>query len=122
MRFRAAIELLKDTKNQNIINAVYKKCKAQENKPKEEIVNYVKEIYKPSSANQISDKIAQMLTTADIHAKVKIIYQTIEDLHEAIPGHTGDWYFTGNYPTPGGNKVVNKSFINYIEGRNERAY
>jgi amidophosphoribosyltransferase len=120
--FRAAIELLKDTKNQNIINAVYKKCKAQENKSKEEIVNYVKEIYKPFSANQISDKIAQMLTTADIHAKVKIIYQTIEDLHEAIPGHTGDWYFTGNYPTPGGNKVVNKSFINYIEGRNERAY
>jgi amidophosphoribosyltransferase len=82
----------------------------------------VKEIYKPFSANQISDKIAQMLTTADIHSKVKIIYQTIEDLHEAIPGHTGDWYFTGNYPTPGGNKVVNKSFINYIEGRNERAY
>jgi amidophosphoribosyltransferase len=120
--FRAAIELLKDTKNQNIINAVYKKCKAQENKSKEEIVNYVKEIYKPFSANQISDKIAQMLTTADIHSKVKIIYQTIEDLHEAIPGHTGDWYFTGNYPTPGGNKVVNKSFINYIEGRNERAY
>jgi len=120
--FRAAIELLKDTKNQNIINAVYKKCKAQENKSKEEIVNYVKENYKPFSANQISDKIAQMLTTADIHSKVKIIYQTIEDLHEAIHGHTGDWYFTGNYPTPGGNKVVNKSFINYIEGRNERAY
>jgi amidophosphoribosyltransferase len=120
--FRAVIELLKDSKKENIINTVYKKCKAQENKPKEEIVNFVKEIYKPFSAGQISDKIAQMLTTADIHAEVKIIYQTIEDLHDAIPGHTGDWYFTGNYPTPGGNKVVNKSFINYIEGRNERAY
>jgi amidophosphoribosyltransferase len=120
--FRATIELLKESKRENIINTVYKKCKAQENKPKEEIVNFVKEIYKPFTAMQISDKIAQMLTTSEIHAKVKIIYQTIEDLHEAIPGHTGDWYFTGNYPTPGGNKVVNKSFINYIEGRNERAY
>ena len=115
--FRATIELLKDSKKENIINTVYKKCKAQENKPKEEIINYVKEIYKPFTAKQISDKIAQMLTTSDIHAEVKIIYQTIEDLHEAIPGHTGDWYFTGNYPTPGGNKVVNKSFINYIEGK-----
>jgi amidophosphoribosyltransferase len=120
--FRAVIELLKDSKKENIINTVYKKCKAQEQLPKEEIVNFVKEIYKPFTAGQISDKTAQMLTTSDIHAKVKIIYQTIEDLHEAIPGHTGDWYFTGNYPTPGGNKVVNKSFINYIEGRNERAY
>jgi amidophosphoribosyltransferase len=120
--FRATIELLKDSKKEAIINTVYKKCKAQEKKNKEEIVNYVKEIYKPFSAKQISDKIAQMLTTSDIHAEVKIIYQTIEDLHEAIPGHTGDWYFTGNYPTPGGNKVVNKSFINYIEGKNERAY
>jgi len=120
--FRATIELLKESKRENIINTVYKKCKAQENKPKEEIVNFVKEIYKPFTARQISDRIAKMLTTSDIHAEVKIIYQTIEDLHEAIPGHTGDWYFTGNYPTPGGNKVVNKSFINYIEGRNERAY
>jgi amidophosphoribosyltransferase len=120
--FRAAMKLLKDTHKQNIINSVYKKCKAQENKPKEEIVNYVKEIYKPFSARQISEKIAQMLTVKEISAEIKIIYQTIEDLHDAIPGHTGDWYFTGNYPTPGGNKVVNKSFINYIEGRNERAY
>jgi len=120
--FRATIELLKESKRDNIINTVYKKCKAQENKPKEEIVNFVKEIYKPFTARQISDRIAKMLTTSDIHAEVKIIYQIIEDLHEAIPGHTGDWYFTGNYPTPGGNKVVNKSFINYIEGRNERAY
>jgi amidophosphoribosyltransferase len=120
--FRAAIELLKDERKENIINAVYKKSKAQELKPKEEIENFVKEIYNPFSAKQISDKIAQMLTVSDIRAEVKIIYQTIEDLHEAIPDHSGDWYFTGNYPTPGGNKVVNKSFINYIEGRNERAY
>lgn len=120
--FKATIELLKDSHKENIINSVYQKCKAQAGKPKEEIINYVKEIYKPFTARQISDKIAQMLTVSDIHAEVKIIYQTIEDLHEAIPGHTGDWYFTGNYPTPGGNKVVNKSFINYIEGKNERAY
>lgn len=120
--FRATIELLRDTNRQNVINEVYKKCKEQENKPKEEIINYVKEIYKPFTAGQISDKIAEMLTTKKINAEVKIIYQTIEDLHEAIPNHKGDWYFTGDYPTPGGNKVVNKSFINYIEGRNERAY
>jgi amidophosphoribosyltransferase len=120
--FRATIELLKDNKKQDIINWVYKKCKEQEGRPKEEIVNHVKEIYRPFTAAQISFKVAQMLTTNEIHAGIRIIYQSIENLHEAIPGHTGDWYFTGNYPTPGGNKVVNKSFINYIEGRNERAY
>jgi amidophosphoribosyltransferase len=94
----------------------------QEYKPKEEIVNYVKDIYKPFSPGEISKKIAEMLVSREIKAKVEIIYQSIEDLHDAIPNHTGDWYFTGNYPTPGGNKVVNKSYINYIEGRNERAY
>lgn len=82
----------------------------------------MKDIYKPFTADEISDKISQMLTESDIKAKVKIIYQSIEDLHAALPNDKGDWYFTGNYPTPGGNKVVNKSFINYIEGRNERAY
>jgi len=82
----------------------------------------VKEIYKPFKAEQISSKISELLTEWDIQSDVEIIYQTIEDLHEAIPEHKGDWYFTGDYPTPGGNKVVNKSFINYIEGRNERAY
>lgn len=85
-------------------------------------MNYVKEIYKPFSADQISDKIAQMLRTPAINAEVKIVYQSIENLHEACPGHLGDWYFTGDYPTPGGNKVVNRSFINFIEGRNARAY
>lgn len=120
--FRATIELLKETSQEHIINKVYKKSKEQEHKPKEEIVNYVKEIYRPFSPEEISDKIAHLITTSNIKAKVKVIYQTIEDLHDAIPDHLGDWYFTGNYPTPGGNKVVNKSFINYIEGRDERAY
>ena len=120
--FRATIELLGDTKQNHIINEVYNKCKAQDNLPKEQMVNYVKEIYKPFTAEQISAKIAEMLTHKDLKAKVQVIYQTIEDLHDAIPNHLGDWYFTGNYPTPGGNRVVNRSFINYIEGRNERAY
>jgi amidophosphoribosyltransferase len=120
--FIATIELLKEHKMTGIINEVYLKCKAQENLPKEEVVNHVKEIYKPFTAEQISAKISAMVTPADCRAEVQVVYQTIEDLHEAIPNHTGDWYFTGNYPTPGGNKVVNRSFINYIEGRNERAY
>ena len=120
--FIATIELLKEHKMAGIINEVYLKCKAQEKLPKEEVVNHVKEIYKPFTAEQISAKISQLVTPADCRAEVQVVYQTIEDLHEAIPNHTGDWYFTGNYPTPGGNKVVNRSFINYIEGRNERAY
>lgn len=120
--FKATIELLKETGQEDVINRVYKKSKDQEHKPKEEIINYVKDIYKPFTPEQISDKIAELLTDSSINADVKIIYQTIEDLHDAIPDHLGDWYFTGNYPTPGGNKVVNKSFINYIEGRDERAY
>jgi len=120
--FRAAIDLLKETGQGSIISDVYKKSKAQENKPKEEIVNYVKEIYKPFTADQISDRISKLLKTSDINAEVKIVYQTIEGLHEACPDHKGDWYFTGNYPTPGGNNVVNKSFINFIEGKKSRAY
>jgi amidophosphoribosyltransferase len=120
--FKAAIELLKETQQEHIINEVYRKSKEQQNLPKEEIVNYVKEIYKPFSAAQISNKIAELVTAFDIEADIKIIYQSIENLHAAIPHHTGDWYFTGDYPTPGGNKVVNQSFINYIEGKNTRAY
>ncbi len=120
--FKAAIALLKETQQEYIINEVYNKSKAQENLPKEEVVNYVKEIYKPFKAEQISQKIAELVISHDIKAEVKIIYQSIENLHQAIPHHTGDWYFTGDYPTPGGNKVVNQSFINYIEGRNTRAY
>ena len=120
--FSAAIELLKESNQESVINSVYKKCKAQQGLPKEEIINYVKEIYKPFTAEQISDKIAQLVTAKGVSAEVKVIYQSIEDLHNAIPNHTGDWYFTGNYPTPGGNKVVNQSYINYIEGVNSRAY
>lgn len=120
--FKAVIELLNETNQKNLINEIYKKSKKQEKLPKEEICNHVKEIYKAFSPERISEKISELLTSKDIKAEVTIIYQTIEDLHEACPNHTGDWYFTGNYPTPGGNKVVNKSFINYCEGKNERAY
>ncbi len=120
--FKAAIELLKDTHQEHIINEVYKMSKAQEKSPKEKIINHVKEIYRPFTAEQISEKISGLLTPASCKASVHIVYQTIADLHEAIPNHQGDWYFTGNYPTPGGNKVVNRAFINYIEGRNVRAY
>jgi amidophosphoribosyltransferase len=120
--FSATIELLKANGKDKLIDEVYKKCKSQEHFPKEQIVNYVKDIYKPFTAEQISNQIAKMLTPKGINAEVKIVYQTIENLHQACPNHKGDWYFTGNYPTPGGNKVVNKAFINYIEGSNERAY
>jgi amidophosphoribosyltransferase len=120
--FKAAIELLKETQQEHIINEVYRKSKEQQNLPKEEIINHVKEIFKPLSAQQISDKIAELVTAHDIQAEVKVIYQTIEDLHSAIPQNTGDWYFTGDYPTPGGNMVVNRAFINYIEGITARAY
>jgi amidophosphoribosyltransferase len=101
---------------------VYKKSKEQEDLPKEQIVNHVRDIYKPFTQEQISQKIAQMLKNSNINADLKIVYQTIENLHKACPNNLGDWYFTGNYPTPGGNKVVNRSFINFIEGRNMRAY
>ena len=120
--FNATIELLKDTNQEHVIDEVYRKCKEQENLPKEEIVNYVKEIYKTFKAEEVSAKIAELLKPEDCKAEVEIIYQTIENLHQACPNDTGDWYFTGNYPTPGGNKVVNTSFINYVEGRSGRAY
>jgi amidophosphoribosyltransferase len=120
--FNAAIELLKDTNQESVINEVYKKSKAQQGFPKEEIVNYVKDIYKPFTAEEISGKIGKMLTASDVKAEVEIVYQSIENLHKACPHNKGDWYFTGNYPTPGGNKVVNTSFINYIEGKSSRAY
>ncbi len=120
--FNATIELLKDTNQEHVIEAVYRKCKEQENLPKEEIVNYVKEIYRPFKAEEVSAKIAELLKPDDCKAEVEIIYQTIENLHVACPNDTGDWYFTGNYPTPGGNKVVNTSFINYVEGKDGRAY
>ncbi|MEI6456217.1 MAG: amidophosphoribosyltransferase, partial [bacterium] len=120
--FKAAIELLKETRQEQIINEVYIKSKAQEKLPKEKMVNYVKEIYDPFSPTRIAAKISELLTPAACNARVQIIYQTIENLHAACPNHQGDWYFTGDYPTPGGNKVVTRAFINYIEGRNVRAY
>ncbi len=120
--FNAAIAMLKDRKMEHIIKETYEKCKAQQNLPKEEIVNHVKEIYKPFTAEEISDKIAQLLTPKDMKAEVQIVYQSVENLHQACPKNNGDWYFTGNYPTPGGNKVVNTSFINYVEGNDKRAY
>ncbi len=120
--FRAAIELLHETHQEHVINEVYRKCKAQEHLPADEMTNYVKDIYDALKTSQISDKIAQMVTSKDIKAKVKVIYQTIEDLHTACPNHNGDWYFTGNYPTPGGTRVVNTAFINYIKGKEVRAY
>jgi len=120
--FRAAIKLLEETGQEEIISRVYKKCKAQENLPKEKMVNYVKEIYDPFTADRVAEKITRLLVPKDIKAGVQIIFQSIDDLHAACPDHTGDWYFSGDYPTPGGNKVVNRSFINYIEKRNERGY
>ena len=120
--FNAAIELLKDNGKENIIAEVYTKCKEQENLPKEEVVNYVKEIYRLFPEEQISAKIAKLLKPEGCNAEVEIVYQTVENLHIACPNDTGDWYFTGDYPTPGGNRVVNASFINYMEGRGGRAY
>jgi amidophosphoribosyltransferase len=120
--FNAAIELLKDTGKESLIQEVYKKCKAQENLPKEEMVNYVREIYKPFTAEQVSTKIAELLKPEECKAEVEIVYQSIENLHKACPNDLGDWYFTGNYPTPGGNRVVNGSFINFVEGKDIRAY
>ncbi len=120
--FKAAIALLKERNMQYIIDETYEKCVMQSNKKKEEIINYVKNIYAPFTDEEISEKIAQMLTGKDIKAKVQIVYQQIEDLHKACPNHKGDWYFSGNYPTPGGNNLVNKAFINYIEGQENRPH
>jgi amidophosphoribosyltransferase len=120
--FEAAISLLKERNMQAVIDDVYEKCKAQKGLPKREIQNYVKEIYAPFSAEEISSKIANLLTPKTIKASVAIVYQSIENLHLSCPNNLGDWYFTGNYPTPGGNKVVNTAFINWVEGKNERAY
>ncbi len=120
--FQAAISRLKKQGKQDLIDQVYRMCKEQEQLPKEQVKNYVKEIYAPFTDDQISDEISLLLAPEDVKAEVKIIYQTVDSLHNACPDHIGDWYFTGDYPTPGGNKVVNRAFINYVEGRNERAY
>lgn len=120
--FQAAVSLLQKQGKEEVLQLVYRKCKEQESLPKEQVKNYVREIYAPFTADEISAEISVLLSPPEVKAKVTILYQTIEDLHAACPAHTGDWYFTGKYPTPGGNKVVNRAFINYREGRNERAY
>ncbi len=115
--FRAAINLLKVRGQQSVIDDVYKKSKAQEDFAKEDVVNYVTEIYKPFTQDEVSVQIAKMLTPPGVNCPVELVYQTIDGLHEACPDHKGDWYFTGNYPTYGGNRLVNKAFINYYEGK-----
>jgi amidophosphoribosyltransferase len=120
--FKAALELLKDHNKDYIVEDVYKKCKAQQFKDDAEIVNHVKGIYSPFTPEEVSAKIAEMLKTKEIKADVEVIYQSIEGLHKACPDNLGDWYFTGNYPTPGGNRVVNQAFINFYEGSDERSY
>ncbi|MGL1936939.1 MAG: hypothetical protein OCD01_18065 [Fibrobacterales bacterium] len=120
--FKAMIALNKENGKDVLIQEVYKKCKAQLALPKEEIQNFVKDLYKDFTAEQISAKIAEQVRPYDINAEVEIVYQSIENLHESCPNNKGDWYFTGNYPTPGGNKVVNQSYVNFIEGRTIRAY
>jgi amidophosphoribosyltransferase len=120
--FRAALELLKERNLYHIVDEVYAKCKAQENLVDTEVINYVNEIYAPFQPQEVSDKIAEMLTDLSVKAEVKIIFQTVENLHVACPKNLGDWYFTGDYPTPGGNRVVNRAFMNFYEGKDARAY
>ena len=120
--FNAAIDLLRERGMDDVIDEVYAKCKKQQGLPKEEMVNYVKEIYAPFTEEEISNRIARMITSEDVRAEVKVVFQTVPNLHRACPGHSGDWYFTGDYPTPGGNKVVNTAYVNWMEGRDVRSY
>ena len=113
---------MKDNFKENVIDEVYEKAKAMDELPNDKITTVVKDIYKPFTAEQLSKKIAELLTPKNLNAEVEVIYQSLEGLHLACPDNLGDWYFSGDYPTPGGNKVANKSFINYIEGKNVRAY
>ena len=120
--FKAALELLKDHGKSAVLDEVYNKCKELQRNHQLHNENLVRQIYASFTPQEISAKIAQLITPSDVHIPVEVIYQTIEDLHDACPNNTGDWYFTGNYPTPGGNKVVNKAFINFMEGRDVRGY
>ena len=120
--FQAALELHKDRGTDAIIDKIYSKCKAQENVLDSEQINHVKDLYAPFLDEEISDKISEIICEKTIRAEVKVIFQSVEDLHQACPKNLGDWYFTGDYPTPGGNRVVNKAFINFIEKNPERAY
>ncbi len=118
--FKAAVELLKEQGKEYILQDVYRKSKAQQHLPKEQIVNYVREIYTPFTQDDISKQIARMLTPPGTRAEVELVFQTLDGLHTAIPGYPGDWYFSGNYPTPGGNRLVNNAFINFMEGADEK--
>nr|WP_294794742.1 amidophosphoribosyltransferase [uncultured Mucilaginibacter sp.] len=120
--FEAAISLLKEQGKDSVILDTYQKCKDSASLPKEQASNYVKAIYEQFTDQQISDRIAQIITPKEINCEVHVIYQTLDNLHKACPDHTGDWYFSGNFPTPGGNKVVNRAFVNWMEGKNQRAY
>jgi amidophosphoribosyltransferase len=120
--FQAAIALIREQGKDYILQEAYGLCKELERTNTLHAQNVVKNIYKPFTPEEISAKIAQIITPAGIEAKVEVIYQNIESLHASCPNNLGDWYFTGNYPTPGGNRVVNKSFMNYMEGKNERGY
>ncbi|MGB0884610.1 MAG: amidophosphoribosyltransferase [Flavobacteriales bacterium] len=120
--FRAAIALLNERGLKHILDSVYERCKAQINLEDHEVINYVKELYEPFSDEELSEKITELLKPNGMTSEVEIIFQSVDELHKACPNDTGDWYFTGNYPTPGGNRVVNRALINYYEGINERAY
>jgi amidophosphoribosyltransferase len=120
--FQAAIELLKERDQRAMLTELYKECKELQRTNQLHTKNVVRGVYAPFTPQEISDKIAQMITPQGLDIPVQVIYQTIEDLHESCPTNTGDWYFTGNYPTPGGNKVCNKAFMNYMEGKNVRGY
>uniref|UniRef100_UPI0040493A17 amidophosphoribosyltransferase n=1 Tax=Flavobacterium sp. TaxID=239 RepID=UPI0040493A17 len=120
--FKAALALLEEANQYDLVEKVYHQCKAQESLPDREVINFVNQIYQPFTDQQISDKIAEMLSDETVKSKVKIVFQTVENLHKACPDHLGDWYFTGHYPTPGGNRVVNRAFINFYEGNDARAY
>jgi len=120
--FKAAQALHEERGTTDVIENIYQKCLKQVNSKDKDVVNYVQEFYNPFTPEEISKKIGELLSSSDVKAEVEIIYQTIENLHKACPKNLGDWYFTGNYPTPGGNRVVNRAFINFFEGKNERAY
>ncbi|SFW54797.1 amidophosphoribosyltransferase [Cellulophaga fucicola] len=120
--FRAALDLHKDRGTMDIVEGIYKKCLTQVDSADKDVINYVKEFYEPFTPEEVSEKIGELLSSSEIKAEVEIIYQTVDNLHKACPKNLGDWYFTGDYPTPGGNRVVNRAFINFYEGKSERAY
>ena len=120
--FRALVELLKENGKEQMLTEAYERCKIQESLPVEQIQNQLQVLYAEFTNEEISKKIAEIVTPKNISPDVEVIFQTIEDLHAACPNHLGDWYFSGDYPTPGGNRVVNRAFMNYVEKRNVRAY